>query len=293
MKLTMEMLERYDAPLDWFEFLNTNYPSGAEIYEVIQNPEITTEMLHFAARYFPLTEEEFEFYKKACNIKESKHFVSSEDLFDCIAIGNSKHVSNSEYVRNSENVSRSKNVYGSREVKNSKEVWNCTNITSTQRVIESTYVNRCANIRNSNDVADSQNILESTAIYDSSYIYRGVNLSGCHFGGFLKGCTNCLFCSGLENKKYYVFNKEVAPDVFDSIKADLEFHLFNEGSDFIRIDNARHDPKYRFLSSLRFDAVFEGLSPEFYGWVGTLQNYDEDIFFQVFFNDADTLKTKN
>lgn len=39
----------------------------------------------------------------------------------------------------------------------------------------------------------------------------------------------------------------------------------------------------RFSYDLRFDRMFEQLSDDFYGWVSSLKQYDEQLFLLLFF----------
>lgn len=283
MKVTMEMLEKYESSLKWKRFLRTNFPDGAEILEIMDHPDITPEMLHFAARFFPLTKKELQRYQEICNIKNSKHCFSSENVNNCIVVAESKYVSDSEYVRESTNVKKSENIYGSRAIEFSKNIRNSVMVEHSDTVVESSGVWHSERIRHSSSIQWSHDILNSSSIQESGYIYQSDDLSDCWFGGFMKNCEHCLFCSDIRDKEYCIFNKQVSEEEFEKVKEDLVFNLLAENSDFIRINKEEYDPVKRFIINGRLDGVFDGLSPEFFGWIGSLEEYDEDIFFQIFF----------
>lgn len=45
--------------------------------------------------------------------------------------------------------------------------------------------------------------------------------SDCHFSHNLRGCKNCILCSNLHNKQYYVRNQEVTPMEYDAIRKTM------------------------------------------------------------------------
>ncbi len=285
MKVTMEMLEKYDSSLEWKRFLKANFPDGAEALEIMNHSDITPEMLHFAARFFPLTKKELQRYQEICNVKNSKHCFSSEKVTNCIVVAESKYISDSEYVRESTNVKKSENIYGSCAIESSKDVRNSVMVEYSNTVVESNGVWHSARVCRSTSVLWSHDILDSSSIQESSYIYRSDNLNDCWFGGFMENCKHCLFCSDIEDKEFYIFNKQVSEEEFEKVKEDLIFNLMAENSEFIRINNEEHDPAQRFIINGRFDGVFEGLGPDFYGWISTIPQFDESVFFQLFLSD--------
>ena len=293
MKVTLEMLEQYDACQEGIMFIKDNYPDGAEAMEIMNNPNIPTEMLHFAARYFPCTEEELTRYKQICKIENSKYCYFSEDLKNCIGIAESKHISDSEYIRNSQNVEKSDHIYGARDVINSCDVWNSFSVKNSNSIIQSKEIVNSKNILQSDLISWSSNILKSLIVDGSSYIYQSSKINDCHFGGFLTNCRHCLFCSNIQDSEYYIFNKQVDRKTYEDVKSALEFYLNGEHSDFIMIDKKSNLPKIRYSFSIRFDSVFNGLSPDFYGWIGTIPNYSESLFLQLFLIDNNLQNIKN
>ena len=82
-----------------------------------------------------------------------------------------------------------------------------------------------------------------------------------------------------------IFNKEVSIAEFEQYKEELMNRVVFENNDFIKINPRKLDAEERYKFSFRFDSVFDGLSPEFYGWVGTIINYNEDDFMNLFFRE--------
>lgn len=289
MKITAELLERCEAYPEDTELIDNLFPNGVEYKDLIANKEgfdIEPELLHFIARYLPCSKEEMELYENFFNIKNSKHFYYSENLEGSLAIAKSRDILNSEYVRHSSRVSLSKWVYDSYDIEESQNILSSSKIKHSNRVVGGKEVSHSSQINRSNYVDWSNNILASSTIEECNYIYHSFKVSDCHFSGFLRGCKNCIFCSNLEDKQFHVFNEEVSPVEFVRLKEELQFRLAAETPDYVRVDSAALLPLNRFKTSARPDRIFDGLSPELYGWIGTVQNFREDLFLQIFLSKS-------
>lgn len=55
----------------------------------------------------------------------------------------------------------------------------------------------------------------------SAYLQDCVDCAECFFSYDLKGCTNCLFSSGLRNKSYHIFNKQVSKEEYEKAKKEI------------------------------------------------------------------------
>lgn len=285
MIVSIDLLKKYNACKPAINFFEQNYPDGIEALEIIKDSRITPDMLHFAARYFPLNQEELNKYREICKIENSKHVFSSEDVINSIGISQSKHIKNSEFIKLSSQVSYSQNVYDSKRVENSNDIWNSKNIKHSSQIISSSDVSDSFNIMDSDIVSWSKNIMNSMVVDASYYIFKGQKVINSAFSTFIKNCNNCLFCAGIEDEEYMIFNEPVDEDTFEMYMDILQSKLEEETSEFIRIDKGAHKAGRRFDFSMRPDSLFEGLSSEFYGWVSTLPNFKEEKFFQIFFTD--------
>ena len=77
---------------------------------------------------------------------------------------------------------------------------NCTNIINSSII-----TSNCENIYRSVNVTHSFNV------FYSRYIHNSANI---RFSDNLIGCTDCVFCSWLENKKYHIHNTAYTPQDF-------------------------------------------------------------------------------
>lgn len=282
MKVTEQLLDKYGASIEEVNFLRQHYPQGVEISEIMEDKNAAKEMLHFIYQYFQCSQEDISQYCKMFNIVDSSKYHYSEDIRYSNYICNSKRVDHSEHVYSSNNVMHSDHIYNSRAIYDSHDVCDSFDIRQSNNAFNSKEVKYSSNIVESNLVSWSHNILHSLRIDDSTYIYQSSSLNDCHFCGFMTNSRHCLFCVGLDNCEYYIFNKPIDPNMYDSIKDMLEYYLETEVTSFIEVNPQEFMPKDRYVYSRRFDCLFDGLSADLYGWIGTLPNYSQDVFLQLF-----------
>ena len=245
--------------------------------------KLSPQALHYIRKWFELDEEELKLYFSQCGVDEESHFVwDSSDVTNSNAVSASTDVVDSSYVWHSEHINDSQNVYTSNTVVNSSDIYRSEEIHSSNKIIQSKNVSHSNSVLNSNSVEWCENISYSYDIEDSKYVYKSNNVSKCFFSGFLRNCTNCICCTNLVNKDYYIFNEPVTPLEFEKAKEELFSKLENETSTFITIDQQFHREN-RVKSYFRLDNIFDGLSDEFYGYIGTIMNYNESDFLSIFF----------
>lgn len=260
----------------------------------LEVPRFSPDFLHYIRSYYRLSPEEFEAYCNYFEIICSENFWYSEDIKNSRNIYNSYGVIGSVYVRSSSQVQDAIDIYNSQFVHKANDVAHSKTVFSASRVFESQQVHDSYDIARSNDIYWSKVILNSSFLKDCSYTYMSDNLTDCHFCGFMKNSRRCLFCVGLEDKEYYIFNQPVSQLEYEQTKEKLEGMLEDEKSAMIKINELKHTAEERFKLDRRFDSVFKGLSSSFYGWIGTLPNYSDDAFLDLFFRDREeVLKIKD
>jgi hypothetical protein len=287
MKITTELLEHYNASLQFIDFIKNKYPSGLEFSELIRGGIVPVDLLHYIRQYCDLSEIEMNLYESYCNIKDSENIWYSQEVKNSKNLYLCDNVSNSSFVRNSDDVYDSTDVYNSSCIKNSKDVAHSTDIRNSRSIIESQSVNFSNNVARSNQITWSNNILNCSHLDDCSFNYMSNDLIDCHFCGFVNNSRRCLFCTGIEGEEYYIFNKEVSPAEYEEFKEVLLSKIEDETSKMIIIDSSKHLSEERFRLNRRFDSIFNGLTKEFYGWVGTAPNYSDDVFLNLFFRDRE------
>lgn len=283
MRITSELLKKYDLSDEAIKSFNDKYPNGAEIIDVL-NSGYSVEYLHFIKKYFELSEEEEEAYLKACGIdRDSKDIWHCKDVTCSSDIVHSEKISHCRHIRVSENVSFSSYITNSKNIDTSKDIFFSSQIKNSYLIGDSKNVNRSNNVLNSNNVVSSDHITFSSTIQNSQFIYKSNDLIDCYFSGFMNNCKHCMFCIGLTDAEYYVFNKKVTRAQFERIREDLILMLSAEAcNQFITRDDSEYFSLSHFHYSNRFDSIFRGLSSEFIDWIKSLPEYNEDIFLQIF-----------
>jgi len=282
MKITPNMIEERYAPTELGKLIREKYSSGVKVIDLLDE-ELSLSSLHFIRDSFTLDDKELKKYFFLCGIDlESKYVYDSDNVESSAHVLKSSNIIDSDYIFTGTDILNSSQVYNSLNVKNS------SNINYSKDIVDSSEIYNCTDIRESNKILDSHkvswstNITFSEEISDSRFIYRSINLIESLFCGFCKNSHHLLFCSGIENESYMIFNQKVDLQTFENWKENLYMILSSEKSDFLSI-NQNLFFEDRFNISRRFDAIFDGLSPKFYGMVGNFPNYSEDIFLQIFF----------
>lgn len=282
MKITRDLLVKLNACQQGIDLIS-KYPDGATLEELADDPDLTLEDCYFARHYFNFSDKELELYFKKCEISRcGDHVLRSSKILLSDWIYNSTNVQKSQYVKHGENIISSRDVINSIDVTESNEIINSKKVLYSTLVADSDNISNSENVLNSSFINWSKVINSSFMLDDCSFVYKCRNTKDSLFCGFLQNANHCLFCNNISDAEYQIFNKPVEPNEFERVKELLQVQLSTEQVNLIDIDPKRHlEPRYSY--NLRFDRMFERLSDQFYGWVGSLPQYDEQIFFLLFF----------
>ena len=288
MRITVDLLKRYNACKQSIDFMQANYPNGAEAIEIMQRKDIPLHFLHFGRQYLDVNDKEIQLYKQICRIDDKSRYIwYSNDVSNSTGLMNAHHVNNSSFVRDSFQINNSNHIYNSNNISNCDDIAHSTNVKDSNKILESHDIAESNDVARSNFISWSSAILNSLLLEDCSFIYKSDNLNDCHFCGFIKNSKHCLFCTELEDKEYYIFNHEVSPTVYEKYREELLLQLQAETPCMINVFSTKYTAEERFELSTRFDTVFNGLSDAFYGWIGTLPNYSDEVFINLFFKNRE------
>ena len=278
MKIKPELLSQYGVIIG---------EEPMEFSELVNRSDIPLDVFHYINLYYRLTPEELSLYRAACNIRNCENFWYSDTIANSRNLYNSHNIFGSVFIRDSSDVSESIDVYNSKFISYANDVAHSSTISRASRIIESQEINDSSDIARSDNISWSTVILNSNHLDNCSYTYMSDNLIDCHFCGFMHNSRHCLFCVGMEDKEYYIFNQPVSPMEYERTKEILMSVLDEEKSKMILVKQDKHTAEERFRLNRRFDSVFNGLSSSFYGWVGTLPNYSDNTFIDLFFRDRE------
>lgn len=233
-----------------------------------------------------------------------------EEVFEIVnssIILKSFYIDSSSRVRDSENVSKSKYVAFSKDVKNSKRVYSSINVENSQ------YINVSPNVLGSAEVDDSLKIQYSQNVFNSDEISNCYGVYFCkkvenslgvfnvstgkeiYFSTDLENCSYCLFCSGLKDKEFYLFNQEISSKDWFVIKELLLNEWSEEDKNSYKVISFEDDDKEwcGFRAYTNYGAgfsyvaqrdFFQGLSSKFLKYIRSMPYYNEWLLYQITMN---------
>ena len=233
-----------------------------------------------------------------------------EEVFEIVnssIILRSFYIDSSSRVRDSENISNSKYVAFSKDVKNSEKVYSSNNVENSQYINVSLNIVDSSEIHGSSKVRYSQNIFNSDEITNcyGAYFCKDVedslgifNISTgkeIYFSTDLEDCSYCLFCSGLKNKKFCLFNQEISSKDWFVIKELLLNEWSEEDKSLYKIISFEDDNNewcgFRYFpeTDTNFSYVaqrdfFQSLSSKFLKYIRSMPYYNEWFLYQITMN---------
>lgn len=267
-----EILKKFDPCESGLRFMRRFYPDGIEIIDLLDNPHVPIDILHWGAEKLPVSNEELQKYYKACGVKNSKEVYSSKNVVDSSWIYKSEEVYTSNYVNCSKEVVRSDNIRESRQIFDSKEVFNSDNVLKSENVSFGINIVDSFYILNSIDISSSSMIKEGSSLDECYLSWKIKDCKEVFFSSFIENCKHLLFCSNLMDKRFQCFNNPIDKMDFYNIKRELLKMLNEERKNFSKLFN------YSKPTS-----IFK-MSKKFCEWVKTLPGYDPFIMYQITFD---------
>lgn len=235
---------------------------------------------------------------------EVEKFEEVFEITDSHIILSSFYIDSSSRVRDSENVFKSKYVAFSKDIKNSKRVYSSINVENSQ------YVNASSNVLGSAEVDDSSKIQYSQNVFNSDEISNCYGVYFCkkienslgvfnvstgkeiYFSTDLENCSYCLFCSGLKDKSFCLFNQEIGLKDWFVIKELLLNKWSEEDKSLYKVVSFENDNNewcgFRYLSKTNasFSYVaqrnfFQELSLKFLKYIRSMPYYNEWLLYQI------------
>lgn len=229
-----------------------------------------------------------------------------EEVFEIVnssIILRSFYIDYSSRVRDSENVFKSKYVAFSKDIKNSKRVYSSINVENSQ------YVNASSNVLGSAEVDDSSKIQYSQNVFNSDEISNCYGVYFCkkienslgifnvstgkeiYFSTDLENCSYCLFCSGLKDKSFCLFNQEIGLKDWFVIKELLLNKWSEEDKSLYKVVSFENDNNEwcgfktsNYSASLSYVAqrnFFQELSLKFLKYIRSMPYYNEWLLYQI------------
>ena len=239
----------------------------------------------------PLEVEKFE---EVFEITDSHIILSSFCIDSSSRVQDSENVSNSKYIAFSKDVRNSERVYASSKVENSQYISNSFDVLGSAEVKDSSKIRYSQNVFNSSEVLDCYGVYSCKEVEGSLGIFNISTGKEIYFSTDLENCSYCLFCSGLKNKKFFLFNQEIDSKDWFVIKELLLTEWSKEDKNFYKVVSFEDDDKkwygfktFNYSASLSYVAqrdFFQGLSSKFLKYIRSMPYYNEWLLYQITMN---------
>ena len=280
MFITIDILQKRGACQEYIDFFQKHYPDGVEMLYMIEHGHMPYHALHWGYKWLDPNEEEIAAYWKRVAV------IDSEGINESDHVTNSKIVSHSSTITDSEEIYRSKNVNASNYITYSEDVENSQDVGNSSFIWDSRQVLNSSNITNSEEVFESTYIVNSDGIFRSSNIVEGIgiwnshNLTDCGYCADCKDLKNSLFCQGVEEGEYILFNKPI-----DKVRFETIYKQFKKFAPHVQLTEPwkrvqGQTPRVNY----NYKKHHTGISIGFWRWVRTLPNFDPMVMYSITFD---------
>lgn len=244
--------------------------------------------------YIGMVPIEVEKFEEAFEITDSHIILSSFCIDSSSRVRDSENVSNSKYIAFSKDIKNSERVYASSNVENSQYISASFNVLDSTEVKDSSKIQYSQNVFNSGEVLDCYGVYSCKEVEGSLGIFNISTGKEIYFSTDLENCSYCLFCSGLKNKKFFLFNQEIDSKDWFVIKELLLTEWSKEDKNFYKVVSFEDDDKkwygfktFNYSASLSYVAqrdFFQGLSLKFLKYIRSMPYYNEWLLYQITMN---------
>lgn len=244
--------------------------------------------------YVGMTPLEVEKFEEVFEITDSHIILSSFCIDSSSRVRDSENVSNSKYIAFSKDIKNSERVYASSNVENSHYISVSFNVLGSTEVKDSSKIQYSQNVFNSSEVLDCYGVYSCKEVEGSLGIFNVSTGKEIYFSTDLENCSYCLFCSGLKDKKFYLFNQEIGSKDWFIIKELLLNKWSEEDKNLYKVISFEDDDKkwYGFKTSnysatLSYVAqrdFFQSLSSKFLKYIRSMPYYNDWLLYQITMN---------
>ena len=220
-----------------------------------------------------------------------------DDFVGCSNYYNCQNIQDSQYVVNSNGVDSSSFVHESTDVSHCSDVYRCDDVTNSSLVFDSQFVYDSEKIFGVTNAVKSCNVLTSARVYNSANIYVCSDINSCSelrhcdkmensfFCADSKNLKNCLFCSNLDGKEYYIFNEPVSKEMFEIILKQYMRQTKDLELDYLR----EPWPENMLIPSLPNPFAYHNkhytqLNDKFWRWARSVPGYNVDLLYEITLN---------
>lgn len=287
------LIEKTDFPKEPIELIDA--------MEWVQNHSLNKEKAIFSKlfsnwrTYMGMESLEVEKFEEVFEITNSRIILRSFCVDSSSKVRDSEKVSNSTYVAFSKDVKDSERVYSSANIENSKYVNISLNVLGSEEVSDSSEIRFSQNVFSSDEILNCYGVYSCKEVKDSLGVFNISIGKEIYFSTDLENCSYCLFCSGLKDKKFYLFNQEISSKDWFVIK-ELLLNEWSEGcKNLCKVgsfeDNDKEWCGFKIPSKISngFCYVaqrdfFQNIPLDFLKYVHSMPYYNEWLFYQITMN---------
>lgn len=253
------------------------YPQGETAIQVFREKLLDNSFYYQLFSVYIFDEKEREAYNAALKIVNSTVVFNSEQIIDSDEIVGSSEIKNSSHVLNSKKVDGSVEIYSSSFISDSNHIYQSNYTNTSTFVYHSKNVDSSSNIVNSSLVVNSDDVINSKDVFNSQKIIDSHGVTDSFVCSHCTNITNCLFCWGINNAEFYIFNQPVSKERYEYLKENyikiestsLEFGEWPEDGSLLS-DSAP-------VIQANWSKYFLDWEEDFYEWLRSIPNYDKRV----------------
>ena len=287
------LMEKTDFPKEPMELIDAM--GWVQNHSSDEEKVLFSELFSDWRTYVGMAPIEVEKFEEVFEITDSHIILSSFCIDSSSRVQDSENVSNSKYIAFSKDIKNSERVYASSNVENSQYISTSFNVLGSIEVKDSSKIRHSQNVFNSGEVLDCYGVYSCKEVEGSLGIFNISTGKEIYFSTDLENCSYCLFCSGLKNKKFFLFNQEIGSKDWFVIKELLLNEWSEEDESFYKIVSFEDDNNewcgFKYLPKIdtNFSYVaqrefFQGLSSKFLKYIRSMPYYNEWLLYQITLN---------
>lgn len=287
-----KLIERTNFPKEPMELIDAM--GWVQSYSSNEEKVLFSELFSDWRTYVGMTPLEVEKFEEVFEITDSHIILSSFCIDSSSRVRDSENVSNSKYIAFSKDIKNSERVYASSNVENSHYISVSFNVLGSTEVKDSSKIQYSQNVFNSGEVLDCYGVYSCKEVEGSLGIFNVSTGKEIYFSTDLENCSYCLFCSGLKDKKFYLFNQEIGSKDWFIIKELLLNKWSDEDKNLYKVISFEDDDKkwygfktFNYSATLSYVAqrdFFQSLSSKFLEYIRSMPYYNDWLLYQITMN---------
>lgn len=287
-----KLIERTNFPKEPMELIDAM--GWVQSHSLNEEKVLFSELFSDWRTYVGMESLEVEKFEEVFEITDSHIILNSFCIDSSSRVRDSENVSNSKYIAFSKDIKNSERVYASSNVENSQYISASFNILDSAEVKDSSKIRHSQNVFNSSEVLDCYAVYSCKEVEDSLGIFNVSTGKEIYFSTDLENCSYCLFCSGLKDKKFYLFNQEIGSKDWFIIKELLLNKWSDEDKNLYKVISFEDDDKkwygfktFNYSATLSYVAqrdFFQSLSSKFLEYIRSIPYYNEWLLYQITMN---------